>query len=549
MDLSSLVKIQYCYDYLINQIPVGLLLYSHIPTAVAALLFGGYVLFKVRKLTSFTLFAVCVAFAAWCVFDLGSWFAFLGSSEMMFMWSLLDLVALIFFAFSYYFLYTFVTGRDLPIWQKIVGVVLLLPTAITTLLGMNLTAFESNICEAIEHTQITIYPYFVEGIILLGALVFSVKEYLLAKEPKHKREILLASAGVILFLGFFFLATLGVAFLVNYDIGEYAYNFEIYGLFGMPVLLIYLGYLIVRYKAFDLKIFGAQALLVALIALIGSEFAFVNSLTNRILVAITLVVTGAIGIMLIRSVRREIEQRERIEKLAKDLERANARQVTLIHFITHQIKGFISKSRNIFAMTLEGDYGPVPDTMRPMLEEGFRSDTQGATTIQEILNASNIKSGQVTYNMQPFDLNALIKEIGNTLKPSVDAKGLALNLHIGDSPLTFKGDRAQLVNAFKNLIDNSIKYTQQGTVDVSVAQTDGKVHFEIKDTGVGITPEDMQHLFTEGGHGKESAKINVESTGFGLYIVKNIIEAHKGKVWAESEGAGKGSRFIVELPA
>ena len=59
----------------------------------------------------------------------------------------------------------------------------------------------------------------------------------------------------------------------------------------------------------------------------------------------------------------------------------------------------------------------------------------------------------------------------------------------------------------------------------------------------------MQNLFTEGGHGKDSTKVNVESTGFGLYIVKNIVDAHKGRVWAESEGAGKGSHFIVELPA
>jgi signal transduction histidine kinase len=77
----------------------------------------------------------------------------------------------------------------------------------------------------------------------------------------------------------------------------------------------------------------------------------------------------------------------------------------------------------------------------------------------------------------------------------------------------------------------------------------GKAAFKVEDTGVGITKEDMACLFTEGGHGKESQKVNVESTGFGLYIVKSIIEAHKGKVWAESDGAGKGSRFIVELPA
>ena len=59
----------------------------------------------------------------------------------------------------------------------------------------------------------------------------------------------------------------------------------------------------------------------------------------------------------------------------------------------------------------------------------------------------------------------------------------------------------------------------------------------------------MKNLFTEGGHGKESTKINVESTGFGLYIVKNIVDAHQGRVWAESEGSGKGSQFYVELPS
>jgi signal transduction histidine kinase len=70
----------------------------------------------------------------------------------------------------------------------------------------------------------------------------------------------------------------------------------------------------------------------------------------------------------------------------------------------------------------------------------------------------------------------------------------------------------------------------------------------VKDTGIGITKEDRKNLFTEGGRGKESVKVNVDSTGYGLYTVKLIIEAHKGKVTMESEGAGKGSTFFVELP-
>jgi signal transduction histidine kinase len=100
----------------------------------------------------------------------------------------------------------------------------------------------------------------------------------------------------------------------------------------------------------------------------------------------------------------------------------------------------------------------------------------------------------------------------------------------------------------RNVIDNSIKYTQEGSVDVEVTRANGIARVTVRDTGVGISREDMAHLFTEGGHGKESIKINVHSTGYGLFIAKTIVEAHKGKIWAESDGPGKGSRFIIELP-
>jgi signal transduction histidine kinase len=238
-----------------------------------------------------------------------------------------------------------------------------------------------------------------------------------------------------------------------------------------------------------------------------------------------------------------------LARLKKELELANERQVTLIHFITHQIKGFLTKSRNIFAGALEGDFGPLSPELKDMVQAGFDSDTQGVATIQEILNASNIKSGKVTFDMQPFDLKALIDEIAPGYQAAAEMKGLAYTVDTGSEPLSITGDRAQLVNVFKNLIDNSVKYTQNGEVRVSLRHEDAKAVFTVEDTGVGITADDMKNLFTEGGHGKDSTKINVESTGFGLYIVKNIIEAHHGKVWAESDGAGKGSRFIVELPA
>ncbi len=237
-----------------------------------------------------------------------------------------------------------------------------------------------------------------------------------------------------------------------------------------------------------------------------------------------------------------------LQKLNGELTEANRQQVTLIHFITHQLKGFVAKSRNIFSMIQEEDFGPVPDAMKPMIEEGFNSATKGAQTIQEILNAANIKSGKVEYAKTAFDFNELIKTIVDSLMPVAEKKGVGITLSMPKKDVTLIGDQMQMENAIRNLVDNAIKYTPQGNIKITLTD-DGKViRFTTEDTGVGITPEDMRHLFTEGGHGAESQKVNVDSTGFGLYIVKNIIEAHGGKVWAESEGKDKGSTFIVELP-
>lgn len=546
--LTHFIQVQYCYDYLVNQIPMGLLLYSHLPVALIALVFSTYVLVRARSLPSVLLFAICSIFTVYCAFDLSAWFSFLGSANTMFTWSLLDFMAVLMFFFSYYFLFGFVTGRDLPLWQKIAGIVLILPSATVAFLGANIPKYDLNSCIALEDKSFTIYTYGVEALLILACVTFLILHYRHVNDGTEKRRTLLAGVGVLIFLSVFFSASFLVSQFANTDASSYVYNYLIYGLFGMPVFLMYLGYLIVRYKAFNVKLFGAQALVAALVALIASEFSFVSSLSSRILVAITLLLTATAGALLIRSVKREIEQREKIEKQEKELELANEQQVTLIHFITHQIKGFVSKSRNIFSMALDGDFGPVSDQLRPMIQAGFESDTKGVSTIQEILNAANIKSGKMTMQNETFDLKALVEEIAASLKSGADEKGLALNLSLGSEPLIINGDRAQLTNAFKNLIDNSIKYTQQGEVNVSLAKEGNKVVFKQQDTGVGITPEDMKNLFTEGGHGKESTKINVESTGFGLYIVKSIIEAHKGKVWAESGGAGKGSTFIVELP-
>ncbi len=547
--MTQFIHVQYCFDYLVNQIPMGLLLYSHVPTALIALSFGAFVLYKSRSLTGLLFFLVCMTFTLWSLFDLSAWFSFLGTSNMMFSWSLLDFVAVAMFFFSYYFLYSFLLKQDLPMWQKLGAVLIMLPTATVAFLGWNLTAYNANWCEALEDSSLTIFTYYAEAIFLAATLILVISQARAAKNTESRSQVLLAGGGVLLFLGFFFSATFWVSNLATDATVEYAYNYLIYGLFGMPVFLAFVAYLIVRYKAFNLKIFGTQALVIALLALVGSQFAFVETFVSRILVSVTLIIAAGFGYILIRSVKLEILHREEIEKLAQTLDETNGRQETLIHFIGHEVKGFLTKDSGAFAALLDGDFGTIPDTAKPLVEQALASSRNGADSVATILKASNLKKGTVAYEKKPFDMKELVTAAVERAKSMATQKSLSLVLNVGEGDYKTVGDGPQINDhVLRNLIENAINYTPSGKVEVSLSRKANRIVFAVKDSGVGITEADKKRLFTEGGHGENSQKVNAHSTGYGLFIAKQITEAHAGTIRADSEGEGKGSTFTAEFP-
>jgi signal transduction histidine kinase len=233
----------------------------------------------------------------------------------------------------------------------------------------------------------------------------------------------------------------------------------------------------------------------------------------------------------------------------EQLEIANTGQENLIHLINHQIKGYLAKSRNIFAELLSGqDYGVMPDTAKPMLQGGFDSLTEGVDFVQQVLKSSNATTGTLKYDMKAVDLKIIVEEAFEKQKSRAEEKELSYRLDISNGNYETVGDPLELKEAIRNLIDNSIIYTASGNIDVKLRRTGNKIKVSVKDTGVGLTPGDKSRLFTKGGRGEDSLKINSSSTGYGLAFVKAVFEAHGGKVWAESAGKEKGSEFIAEIP-
>ena len=312
-------------------------------------------------------------------------------------------------------------------------------------------------------------------------------------------------------------------------------------LFLLPFIAL-ISYAIYRHHLFNLKVATT-----AFLGFMVTIFTFVNVLYSTSASEVVINITAFL-IVLIGSIKI-VQDTLSLKVLTEELSTTNERQEVLIHFIGHEVKGFLTKNEGAFAALVDGDFGQLQDGMKPFVEHALAESRQGASSVENILKASNLKKGTVTYTKVLFDFKALVAEAVEKAKSVAEQKGLALSFTTDESSYQMTGDKTQINDhVLRNLIDNAINYTQSGSITVSLKKENGKIRFAVKDTGIGITEEDKRRLFTEGGHGRDSQKVNVHSTGYGLYIAKNVVEAHGGTVRAESEGEGKGSAFIVEFP-
>ena len=238
-----------------------------------------------------------------------------------------------------------------------------------------------------------------------------------------------------------------------------------------------------------------------------------------------------------------------LARLKQALEIANRQQETLLRFISHEIKGYLAKSEAAFAGIIQGDYGTVSDRLVAMANVGLVDMRIGVDMVSDILDAASLRKGTMQYEKKTFDFRKTLTDVLHDSEPAIKGKGLVLESHIEPGAYMLVGDETKLRrHLIRNLIDNSIHYTPSGKIIVSLSLAREAIRFSVKDTGIGIDAETMQNLFTEGGKGKESTKVNVDSTGYGLFIAKQVVEAHGGRIWAQSKGKNKGSEFIVELP-
>ena len=528
----------------------SLLYYAQIPGTIIALILSFYIFWNGRHfLLNRLLLAICLCFSIWTVINLITW-TNIHSDIIMFSWSFFGLIFSLISIFCIYFIYVYIDKKDISDRIKIILLALFVPVALITPTSFNISGFDLTNCDAFKFEKLSFEIYYtLLGIIaIIWILVLLIHRYRTSASNSLKKEIFLMGAGIELFLFSFFVIVFLASYLTKIGIFQDS-DLELYGLFGMVIFMIYISILVVQFKTFNIKPLATQALVWGLAILIGSQFFFVKTTVNFILVSITFSGSVILGFFFFFSVKKEVKQREELAELNLKLNDLIKQRENLVHLVTHKVKGSFTRSKYMFAGILDGTFGETSPEIKKVAEQGLESDNMGIETVDLVLNVANMQKGTVKYDMKPLNLREIVEKSMNEKKVVALAKGLVIQNNISDGDYKILADAFWIKEAINNLLENSIKYTKTGSITVGLQNQNKKVLVSVKDTGVGITPEDKKNLFTEGGRGKDSVKVNVDSTGYGLYSVKLIIDAHKGKVWAESEGPDKGSTFYIELDA
>lgn len=539
-----------------------LLYYSHITVFSVTLFVGLFVLFYGRKfLLNKLLFFLSLSFAAWVFINLVVWGSN-NSNLTMSVWPYFGTLQAAIAMLSIYLIYVFLFNKDISFKLKLLLTGLALPVILFAPTDLTVNGFNLAWCDAFEYENVVMLTYYslLGFVAMLWIAILSIKEYIKPKDGsshRSKTEILLMGIGIETFLFLFFFLTYIGSLLAGMNLVDDS-ELEFYAIFGMGIFIVILGILSVRFRIFNIGLVASQALVLSLIILVGSQFTFSTSTTSIVLTAITLVLVGFVGIILIRSVKKEIKQRQELEILTKQLESANDRLKELdklksefVSIASHQLRSPITAIRGYASMLIEGSYGKIPKKATEALERIENSSKLMAGSIEDYLNISRIESGNMKYNKADFNLRDEVEHVCDDLRSDAMKQGLVLIFRTDlNSRGVINADIGKTVQIIQNLITNSIKYTKKGTIKVFVHDdiTRKKIFVDVVDTGIGMNEKTLESIFQKFERADNANLVNIKGTGLGLFVALKMAEGMGGKITAHSEGDEKGSRFTLELP-
>ena len=456
------------------------------------------------------------------------------------------------FSACFYFLIIFISGRENYRWlDKIVAGSAVAIGALTGFTDGVVTGvkFISNSLTIIYGTMMHLY---------LGIIVFLILANLYALFSGYKRLSLQKKRQVEYFLvgtSIFYLCNL--IFNIVLPMYKGITRFYYWGDYSTIFLLIFIAFAMIKRNLFETKTV-LTTLLIALISILLTVefFIFSGTFGMRIFKGITLVSFMIMSGLLFKAMDNEAKQKEGLTLLARKLERANRELKKLdraksefLSIASHQLRTPLTAMRGYLSMLINGDFGKLSDQTKKIVGEAYQASLRLLKLSNDLLNVSRIESGKSVLNYKKTSVKGLISLIAREFEVEAKKKGLYLKVIASDDLPLIEIDAEKIRQAVLNITDNALKYTQKGGVTILVKYPSREnILIEIRDTGVGLNKKEIGKLFQSFSRGQAGTNLYSAGTGLGLYVARKFVDQHKGRLWVESPGSGRGSSFYIELP-
>jgi len=237
-----------------------------------------------------------------------------------------------------------------------------------------------------------------------------------------------------------------------------------------------------------------------------------------------------------------------IQEKSAQLEVANRHKTEFLANMSHELRTPLNAIIGFSEVLQQKMFGELNDQQTEYLGDIVSSGRHLLSLINDILDLSKIEAGRTELQLTPFSLVAALANAVTLVRERATSHGIALDLSVAPPLDTIVADERKVKQVVVNLLANAVKFTPDGgRVSVQADQLDGNVRIAVRDTGIGIAPEDQRRVFEEFQQARHQTAQSREGTGLGLTLSKRFVELHGGTLTLESE-PGKGSTFTVMLP-
>ncbi len=516
---------------------------------IAAIGLLGFIVYisNTGSITSFSFLLFCAITMLWSFFN---YLSYQGEDQIITLWLLRGVIFLgVWHSFSFFnFLYVFpLEKKQIPFWYKFlvfpsVCLVSLLTLSPFIFSGLESAATSESGPKAHVEAGIAIFLLTV-FILIVSSFIFLIKRIVTAKKGEKAPYVLILVGAVITFI---------LLFTFNLVLPA-IFNNVIFIPLGAVTIFpfsIFTAYAIFKHKTFKVTHLGSSLMAFVLCLATFVEIIFAETYGQLVLRLGIFLFVLLISIQFVKNIVM-------LEKVTENLEEANTQLKSLdklksefISLASHQLRSPLTVIKGYASTLTDGVVGEMNPKQLEITRHIYTSAQGLASVVEDFLNVTKIEQGGMKYVFEPTNIKQIVEDLANDMKIIAEDKNLSLTSVIDiQETCMVEADGVKLKQVFLNLIDNSIKYTKEGFVKISLTKNDSKktIVFTVSDSGVGFSEETKKKLFTKFGRG-EGSTLNTGGSGLGLYLAQEIVSAHHGEIKADSQGIGSGASFSVILP-